>query len=516
MSFTRRLTASFLFILFLSLGSVLVQLWGNDIRRRNVWLLQNVINIQTEANAFSQGLQETRRKVQVVEALLQSGGGYQISDGERQELLESVQQLQVSMLAINRDLHRFMEPEKFVELHAESLLLAWQRFLLAPRIGELGKQHDYQFEQVNQQLLSISLAVLERSDQLNERLKGIVKSTNKVALLVFVIALIVTFLLGYNMVRYTRRAIRRLQTGTKEWGKGDLDHRIEITSRDEFAQLARSFNEMADNLNAAMSRVREAVQKADAANQAKSGFLANMSHEFRTPMNAIIGYAEMVLEEIADDPQLPAEQLRGDVEKIQLAGRHLLTLINDVLDISKIESGRMSVFWEEAALPELLADIEATARPLLEKNQNTLTCQYQFEIAEIRTDITRFRQILLNLLSNAAKFTRQGEVGLKVWQDAEREELLVSVTDSGIGMSAKQLEKVFEAFVQADLSTTKEYGGSGLGLTISREFAELMGGSLSAESEPGQGSCFTLRLPIRGDRRKAESGARGLIEKKGA
>ncbi|MBD2858607.1 HAMP domain-containing protein [Spongiibacter sp. KMU-158] len=502
MSFTRRLTASFLFILFLSLSSVLVQLWGNDVRRRNVWLLQNVINIQTDSNAFSQQLQETRRKVQVVEALLQTVSDYQLKSSEQKELLDAIRHLQQMMVAINRDLNRFMEPGKFTELHAEALLAAWERFIREPGIEVLGKQQSYQFELVDQQLLSISLAVLERSDELNERLKDIVKSTNKVALLVFLAALIVTFWLGWNIVRYTRRAIRRLQNGTTEWGKGDLDHRIEITSNDEFAQLAGSFNEMADNLNAAMNRVRDAVQKADAANQAKSGFLANMSHEFRTPMNAIIGYAEMVLEEIEDDPELPAKALRGDVEKIQLAGKHLLTLINDVLDISKIEAGRMSVFWEDVDLTPLLASVESTARPLLEKNANRFRCDFRLEKSVIRTDMTRLRQILLNLLSNAAKFTREGEVTLRVWEENQGADLMVQVSDTGIGMSPKQVEKVFDAFVQADLSTTKEYGGSGLGLTISREFAELMGGSLKAESTQGKGSRFTLRLPTEGDRRQ--------------
>lgn len=499
MSFTRRLTASFLFILFLSLGSVIVQLWGNDMRRRNVWLLQNVINIQSDANNFSQQIQQTHRKVQVVEALLQSAGEYYLNELEQKELLAGIDDLLQEMTEINRDLSRFMEVGEATQIDAEALLKAWRQFVALPAEGVLGKQQDYQLEQVNRQLLLVSQQVLSRSDQLNARLKEIVKSTNKVALLVFLITLVATFFLGYSMVRYTRRSIRRLQNGTAEWGKGDLDHRIEITSADEFGQLAHSFNDMADNLNAAMNRVRDAVQKADAANQAKSGFLANMSHEFRTPMNAIIGYAEMVLEEVADDPQLPAQQLRADVEKIQQAGRQLLSLINDVLDISKIEAGRMAVFWEDVELPVLLADVEGTAAPLLAKNHNRFRCDYTLPQNRMRTDVTRLRQILLNLLSNAAKFTKGGEVTMRAWQEGG--ELVVQVADSGIGMSPKQLEKVFDAFVQADLSTTKEYGGSGLGLTISREFAALMGGSLQAESVQGQGSCFTLRLPMAGESR---------------
>jgi len=247
-----------------------------------------------------------------------------------------------------------------------------------------------------------------------------------------------------------------------------------------------------------MARVREASRRADAANQAKSGFMANMSHELRTPMNAIIGYSEMLIEEIDDEPDVSAQDLRPDLAKIQLAGKHLLTLINDVLDISKIESGRMAVYWEDVALESVLRDVEVTMAPLMAKNGNTLHCNFELQSELIRTDVTRLRQILLNLLSNAAKFTRKGEVSLRVseQQIAGQSYLIAEVKDNGIGMSAEQLGRVFDAFVQADLSTTKQYGGSGLGLTISRKFAELLGGSISAESELGVGSRFELRLPL--------------------
>jgi signal transduction histidine kinase/DNA-binding response OmpR family regulator len=268
--------------------------------------------------------------------------------------------------------------------------------------------------------------------------------------------------------------------------------------RDEFGQLANSFNDMASSLRQAMGSAREASRRADAANQAKSGFLANMSHELRTPMNAIIGYSEMLLEEIDEEEQLSVSDLQPDLEKIQLAGKHLLTLINDVLDISKIESGRMAVFWEDVALEAVLRDVEITVAPLMEKNRNILHCDFDLRNERIRTDVTRLRQILLNLLSNAAKFTRSGDVFLSVSELTEdgHDYLLAEVRDTGIGMSEEQLGRVFDAFVQADLSTTKQYGGSGLGLTISRKFAELLGGTITASSELGRGSRFVLRLPV--------------------
>ncbi len=500
MSFTRRLTYSFVVILLLSLGSVLVQLWGNDARRRNVSLLQRVINIQAHANEFSQQLHATQRKVLVVEALSESGEDYSLSDEERGELLAAINALAPLAQSINEGLEEYMEPGSYSELQADEMLAAWSQFIRQPERGLAVDQLRY-YEELRRQMIALESAVVRRSDELNDQLKEIVKSTNKVALAVFLLALMLTFLLGYNMVRYTRRAIRKLQRGTSEWGSGDFKYRIEDIGHDEFGQLAKSFNEMAGNLNEAMDRVQEASRRADAANQAKSGFLANMSHEFRTPMNAIIGYSEMLMEEIEDDPELAAAELKADVVRIRQAGKHLLSLINDVLDISKIEAGRMTVFWEEVDLALILSDIESTVGPLMEKNSNHFHCHYTLPQPQILTDVTRLRQILLNLLSNAAKFTRDGEITLCVWEESINgvENLCAEVIDTGIGMSPAQLDKVFDAFVQADLSTTRQYGGSGLGLTISREFAELLGGSLEAQSEEGVGSQFILRLPLAGN-----------------
>ena len=500
MSFTRRLTLSFVAILVLSLGSVLVQVWGNDTRRRNVWLLQNVINTQAEVNDFSQQLYAAHRKILIVDALRESGERGRINQAERSELLRSIDELFERERKLNRDLRRYMPEGTYQLLGAAPLLQSWKSNLNDPAAPVLEADQG-RFNALARRLSMNELSLLNRSDEINAQLKEIVSLTNKVALGVFLVALITTFVLGYYMTRYTRRAIRKLQRGTAEWGSGNFDYTIEPMGRDEFGQLAESFNDMASNLRRAMSRVREASRRADAANQAKSGFLANMSHELRTPMNAIIGYSEMLMEEIDDDGDMPAGQLRGDVEKIERAGKHLLVLINDVLDISKIEAGRMSLFWEDCDLATVLRDVEATTAPLMDKNGNTLERHFQLGDRPVRTDITRFRQIMLNLLSNAAKFTHNGTVDLTVtvWQDGDRKGLRAEVADTGIGMSEEQLDRVFDAFVQADLSTTKQYGGSGLGLTISRKFAELLGGRITASSREGQGSRFVLELPLSGE-----------------
>ena len=237
-----------------------------------------------------------------------------------------------------------------------------------------------------------------------------------------------------------------------------------------------------------------ARREAEAASKAKSQFLASMSHELRTPLNAIIGYSEMVQEEAEE---LGASGLATDVTRIRTAGRHLLALINDILDLSKIEAGKMELHRETFDLATLVDEILATARPLIEKNANRLELQCPPGIGTMHADLTKVRQMVLNLLSNAAKFTDHGTITLIVEREsgAGGNAFMLRVRDSGIGMTPAQMDRLFEAFSQADAATAAKYGGTGLGLTITKHFAQMMGGDVTVESRPGVGSTFTIRLP---------------------
>jgi len=237
-----------------------------------------------------------------------------------------------------------------------------------------------------------------------------------------------------------------------------------------------------------------AKEAAESANKAKSGFLANMSHELRTPMNAILGYSEMLIEEAEDVGQ---DDFIPDLQKINQAGNHLLSLINDVLDLAKIESGRMEAFGEDLDVGALIDQVTGTTQPLMSKNNNQFTVERGEQLGSAHQDVTKLRQALLNMLSNAAKFTHEGTITLRAEREsqADGEWLIFSVSDTGIGIPADKLDHVFEEFSQADSSTTRDYGGTGLGLSISRRFCQLLGGDLTVSSKVGEGTTFTMCVP---------------------
>ena len=239
-----------------------------------------------------------------------------------------------------------------------------------------------------------------------------------------------------------------------------------------------------------ITELSEARREAEGANRAKSQFLANMSHELRTPLNAIIGYSEMLQEEAQD---IGVETFIPDLAKINTAGKHLLALINDVLDLSKIEAGKMEVFLETFDVDAMLDEVLMTISPMVSKNNNTLVFERDDQLGSMHADLVKVRQMLLNLLSNACKFTEDGVITVRVHRTAD--EFTFAVRDSGIGMTPDQLGRLFESFTQAESSTSRRYGGTGLGLALTRRFSEMLGGAVTVESTPGEGSTFTLRLP---------------------
>jgi signal transduction histidine kinase/DNA-binding response OmpR family regulator len=320
--------------------------------------------------------------------------------------------------------------------------------------------------------------------------------------LMMMILIIATLLAGFLVLRFkVAKPIVRLAHAAARVQSGEYGNRLATKSQDELGRLASAFDAMSEAIErdieereTAATQLAAAQDEAESANRAKSAFLANMSHELRTPMNAVIGYSEMLIEEMEDGG---IDDYVADLGKINSAGKHLLSLINDILDLSKIEAGRMDLYLERFDLRQMLGEVTSTIGPLIVKNDNKLVTEFDEDLGVMRADVTKVRQALFNLLSNAAKFTDRGTIGLtaqRVTADTG-DRVFLNVTDTGIGIPEEKLDHIFDEFSQADSSTSRDFGGTGLGLSISRRFCQMMGGDITVESKPGDGSRFTIELP---------------------
>jgi signal transduction histidine kinase len=282
------------------------------------------------------------------------------------------------------------------------------------------------------------------------------------------------------------------------------DRREAIEKAKLYEQLKHASDELERKIQAATADIaqqnellrRQAIEL-EQASELKSQFLANMSHEFRTPLNAMLGYTSMLLQGVAGTIEQPVRRQLGRIES---NGRHLLTIINEILDISRIEAGRMPLQVSRFAVPELISEVKAELEPIIMRSKLTVTLDIPKDLKPVVTDRQKVKQIVLNLLSNALKFTHQGGVTISARRNGRDRALILSVADSGIGIAPADQERIFEDFRQLDNSPTRAYGGTGLGLSICRRLAQMLGGGLAVDSQLGKGSTFTVTLPIRGRR----------------
>jgi len=362
---------------------------------------------------------------------------------------------------------------------------------------ELKPHQSVAFSQLAQHL-NFSIIKLQAADAL----ASIMKQTlwHMGGLIIGISALyyvIILLLFGFplrRLINYLNVLRRRCQ----ETGKIEVLQSLPVQELEQLRLSLQNYQEQLDDIYSDLEQrnteLADAMEQANSASRAKSQFLANMSHELRTPLNAVIGYSDLLAEEARDEEHY---HMLEELEQIRSAGMHLLSIINDILDISKIESGKMTVYAEDFSLLKLINEVNIIIRPLLEKNTNSLQIDLDPKLDIMHSDSTKIRQNLCNLLSNASKFTQQDQVILRIYKHIKRnhECVIFEVIDHGIGMSPEQLDKVFRAFTQADSSTTRKYGGTGLGLAITKQFCLMLGGDIEVQSELGKGSCFRMVLP---------------------
>lgn len=504
MSLSRRLTLSLLAILLIFSLTVGTHFWGSFARTESMKAYRQSISAQQLATSIGQQLEEQRKQILVL-ATLRDTAEDKLSEEDRNQGESNIESISNAIRQLGSATHDVTRPQYDALWRASlELLPAWRNFYRAYNDDNwespfFSPNMPVDYEAVRQRLFALEARQRFIAEQQAAIIDRTIALTDSITAISFLASIFLSSTLGFFLIRYTNTSFSRLKTGTLRIGSGDLNYRIDnIEDTGELGDLAAAFNDMSDKLRNAIEAVRQAKEHADEANQAKSNFLANVSHELRTPLNAIIGYGEMLFDELEDGTNIDRAQFQTDLDKITLSGKQLLALINDILDLSKIETGKMTVHPEEFDPAASLQEVCQIIEPLLKKTGNTLEIVGGADLPLFHNDATKFRQIFLNLLSNANKFTDAGQILLRVEAQADDETHRVfSVVDTGIGMTLEQRGVIFDAFVQADTSTSKNYGGTGLGLAICKDYCELMGGEISVESEPGRGTTFQVSLPVR-------------------
>ncbi|NQX88395.1 MAG: HAMP domain-containing histidine kinase [Halioglobus sp.] len=499
MSLRRQLTLSLVTILVLFAVNVGTHFWGSFARNESMEAYRESVSAAQLSTEIEQLLEDQRQQVLIL-ATLRETTEDQLERKELRQAEESIGAIGNKIQRLGR-LSRGVTEADYDALWESSnqLLKGWLQFYRGynDMDFDLDMNDPLPFLEVNQRLQSLEQRQAFIASQRANIIDRTIALTDRITVIAFFSSIFLTAILGYYLVSYTNRSLKRLKKGTERIGNGDLNYRINnIDDTGELGDLASAFNDMSDKLRNAIYDVRRARDAADKANAAKSVFLANVSHELRTPLNAIIGYSEMLQDEMGDRGDINREQVQQDLGTIGNSGQQLLTLIDDILDLSKIETGKMSLYCIDFNPADIIHQACDVLSPLLKKNQNELYLESLQQLPNFHSDAAKFRQVFTNLLSNANKFTQQGRISVSARTLSERPHWVeFAVKDTGIGMSDAQIDKVFDAFVQADLSTSANYGGTGLGLAICRNFCELMGGSIRVKSQPGGGSTFTVQLP---------------------
>lgn len=468
-------------------AAILAQLHGS----RLAAIVEDEDRLQLEKTRFFESVAKAQKLQLDIESFIQSHPHRLAADPPT--MLTLIQAYTTSLKAYAQQIDSSLQQINPSQLPSEEVDLARQQLRLLVT-GTEATQLDRLSEPLTE-LLNISQEQEQLGEIAMEEAQGLEK-------LIIVVSMLLSVTIAAVLALRTSRAIAEpvvtlTQLAERVARESNFDLRVPVTTQDEIGSLAISLNHLIERVSERTQQLQQAKEAAEAASKAKSQFLANMSHELRTPLNAIIGYSELLQEDV-QDLEVGDLEFVEDLQSINGAGKHLLTLINDILDFSKIEAGKMQLYPEKFEISPLIANVIATVKPIVEKNGNVLEVNSDHQLGMMYADQTKVRQVLFNLLSNAAKFTTNGRVTLTVTREVESipEWIHFCVKDTGIGMSLEEQQRLFEAFIQGDASTTRKYGGTGLGLAISRHFCEMMGGEIAMESELGKGSVFTVRLPV--------------------